>query len=256
MKGLRSRLRSRRQRPRRGLPVEEGHGIDENTRYWDTYAGVWTSGFRGYEHGTGEQRESYTYLGEEWGNPKDVAEILEAWMFPQLTDRTIALEIGSGGGRIAGQVAPRVQHLYCLDVSVEMLKKLAEAMEGRDNVTLLHVPDAVFPSELTTAGLDFIYSFDVFVHLDLHTQWKYIRQIGEVLRPGGMAFLHTTNLTTAAGWQRFSAQSRATLDGHFFVVPEEIRLLAAKAGLSVEKESSEDPSNFYAARDYLVLLRK
>ena len=252
---LRSRLRTLGRRKSGGLPVEESHGLDENKRYWDKYAGFWTKNFQGYEtEAQADAPDAYRYLGEEWANPEQVEQILESWVFPYIGPDTVALEIGSGGGRVAGRVAPLVKHLYCMDISSEMLKKLTEALADRDNVTPLHVEDAVFPDVLK--DLDFIYSFDVFVHLDLHTQWKYIRQAAEALRPGGAAFFHTTNLRTHEGWKRFSSQERATLDGHYFVMPETVRLLAAKAGFRVEKESTEDPDNFYTARDYLVLLRR
>ena len=244
--------------PLSGPPaVEEGHSLEENRSYWNRYAKSWVQNFRGYEVGSpAQQTDAYEFLGDEWGNPQHVTEILDEFVYPFLSADSLALEIGSGGGRIAARVAPRVRHLYCMDISLEMLKRLSVILADRENVSYLHVEDATFPSELMTPGLDFVYSFDVFVHLDAHTQWKYIRQIAQALRPGGRAFLHTSNLTTEGGWQRFSSQDRATLEGHYFITPEILRTLVTRAGLTVETEASEDPSNFYKARDYLVLLRK
>jgi SAM-dependent methyltransferase len=231
--------------------------LDENRWYWNKYAKRWTQQFRGFEAGEGGIAPAeYEYLGDEWGHPEDVTAILEEFVYPYTTADAVVVEIGSGGGRIAGRIAPRVKHLYCIDISTEMLERLKLVLSEQDNVSFLHVDDATFSPELIVAHPDFIYSFDVFVHLDVHTMWKYMQQIGLALRPGGKAFLHTTNLTTTGGWNRFSAQEKFTLEGHYFVTPELVRTLASHAGLQVETEANETPDNFYKARDYLVLLRK
>lgn len=237
--------------------VEEHHGPDDNRRYWNRYAERWTQQFRGYELSTSPERpENYEFLGDEWGNPDHVNEVIEEFIFPYISARSVALEIGSGGGRVAARVAPRVKHLYCVDISKEMLKRLSVALGDRSNVSYFHVEDAVLPDELNSDALDLVYSFDVFVHLDLHTMWKYVRQIGSLLRPGGHAFLHTSNVTTEAGWQRFSTQDRPSLEGHYFITPETLATLTRRAGLTVVKESTEERTNFYKARDHLVVLRK
>jgi SAM-dependent methyltransferase len=230
--------------------------LEENRQYWNRYAQTWSGVFGGYELKAGTQSRSYRYLGDEWGHPDHVTEILDEFVYPYATKDAIVVEIGAGGGRLAARVAPRVKHLHCLDISVEMLNRLRVVLCNRDNVSFVHVTDATFPPDLTSDGADFVYAFDVFVHLDVHTMWKYLRQIGLALRPGGVAFLHTTNLLTKGGWRRFESQDRFTLEGHYFITPEVVKTLAARAGLTVAKEAEEDPANFYKARDYLVLLRK
>jgi hypothetical protein len=44
------------------------------------------------------------------------------------------------------------------------------------------------------ASLHLLVCFDVFVHVDLHTQWWYWQQIAQVLAPGGRAFVSTANI--------------------------------------------------------------
>ncbi|MDQ6839647.1 MAG: class I SAM-dependent methyltransferase [Actinomycetota bacterium] len=64
-----------------------------------------------------------------------------------------------------------------------------------------------------------MYSFDVFVHLDLHVQWSYIKEIERMLKPGGKVFIHTADLTTSAGWNRFVRQSGYRVEGFYFMTP-------------------------------------
>ena len=233
-------------------PKQKPHGVE----YWDRYARTWRQEFRGYESAGDARPDTYEYLGDEWGNPEHVREVLEEFVYPYTDASTVAVEIGSGGGRVAGRLAPRVKHLYCLDVSVEMLDRLRTALADRDNITYIHVANATLPTEVIEARPDFIFAFDVFVHLDLHTMWRYVKQIADALPSGGHAFLHTANLLTEAGWARFSVQKRHTLEGHYFVSPDIVRTLLARAGLRIVREASEDPANFYKARDYLVVGEK
>jgi hypothetical protein len=44
------------------------------------------------------------------------------------------------------------------------------------------------------------------VHLDRHTQWRYLVQLHDVLKPGGRALVRTTNLRATRGWDRFPQQ--------------------------------------------------
>lgn len=249
-----SGLRRKRDAP----SPSELNNIEENRRYWNIYAKHWTKDdFRGFELTTESTPQTYELLGDEWGHPEHVSAILDEFIFPYIDADTVAIEIGSGGGRIASRVAPRVKHLYCLDISLEMLHQLKKAMGDRQNISLVHIEsDAVLPPAVLPAEPDFVYSFDVFVHLDLHTMWKYIKQVGEVLRHGGRFFLHTSNLLAPEGWNRFASQEGFSIPGHYFVSPEIVKKLAHEAGLKVVMESSQDLSNFYKARDYLVILEK
>ena len=70
----------------------------------------------------------------------------------------------------------------------------------------------------------FIYSFDVFVHLDLHTIWSYMKTIHRMLLPNGKCFLSTSNLLAPLGWERFSTQDKYTVGGFYFTTPDAMRV--------------------------------
>ena len=57
-------------------------------------------------------------------------------------------------------------------------------------------------------------------------------------------------------WERFSAQESYSVEGHYFVTPELVHVLAERSGLRPIKRSCVDPANFYFNRDYLVVLEK
>ncbi|MEH1818463.1 MAG: class I SAM-dependent methyltransferase [Nostoc sp.] len=102
---------------------------------------------------------------------------------------------------------------------------------------------------------DFIYSFDVFVHLDLPTIWKYLNSIYKILNKGGRAFIHTSSITTPNGWTRFCSKADSE-QLYYTTSPEAIKWLIEKAQMTVIKESMPDGNNFYLERDYLVVIQK
>jgi SAM-dependent methyltransferase len=241
-----------------GMP-SRWRNVEYNRALWDWYARSWDKKRVNIENpDVGEdQRSSYlTYLGDEWGRSSDVDKIVEEYIYPYVTQDSVVAEIGVGGGRIASRVAGMVKELYALDISKEMLHRAQSALACYSNVRFillkppLHLPDAL------TSRCDFIYSFDVFVHLDLHTMWRYFMQIDHALKQGGFAFIHTTNLKAPGGWQRFSSQEAFTVHGHYFISPEVVEILAEHSFLKVTKTSNPDPTNFYFNRDYLVILEK
>ena len=241
----------------RGMP-SRWRNIEHNRALWNRYAKTWDKKRIPVENPDidEDQRSAYlTYLGDEWGRRSDVDKIVEEYIYPYITQDSVVAEIGVGGGRIASRVADKVKELYALDISKEMLRTARVALANHPNMRfiLLHNPE--LPDTLIER-CDFIYSFDVFVHLDLHTMWKYFVQIHRALKGGGHAFIHTTNLKAPGGWERFSSQDEFSVGGHYPISPEIIEILAEHSGLSITRTSTPDPSNFYLNRDYLVIVEK
>jgi SAM-dependent methyltransferase len=235
--------------------------VDGNRRLWDAYAGAWRQDEAYLDVELSEAdaeawRERHVHLvGDEWGTPADVDRVLEDFVFPYLRDDATVAEIGVGGGRIAARVASRVAELWGFDISKVMLQRAREALAAHQNVRLVLLKEASLPADLD-GRFAFAYAFDVFPHLDLHVQYRYLRQLHTLLEPGGHALVHTSNLRAPAGWERFASQPVPSIRGFFFVTPETVDLLAEHAGFVVERRSQVDPSNFYYRRDYVALLRK
>lgn len=254
----------RRHAERAMLPPEDISALDNvgyNRRVWDWYATKWSVlEFRrrqlAYEGRYDEDPGTVSRLGEEWGRLDDARQVVEEWIIPYVDDRSVVGEIGTGGGRIARMVAPVVKQFHAFDISSRMIalvrRELADLGDAR-----FHVLDGShLPADLQ-GQFDFLYSFDVFVHLDLHVQWRYLLDVKRLLKPGGRAFIHTANLTTTPGWDRFAAQDTYRVEGFYFMTPQAVATLASRAGLEVVRElSGSDGANFYYERDYFALLQK
>lgn len=105
-------------------------------------------------------------------------------------------------------------------------------------------------------SFDFLYAFDVYVHFDLHSIWQHLREINRLLRTGGRAFLHTTNLRAPDGWTHFAEQDRYSVEGHYPITPDVLKTLLEHTSLAMITESKPDPENLYLNRDYLVVVER
>lgn len=204
-------------------------------------------------HGShSEGAEELRFVGDEWSPAADLARVVHEFIEPFVSAESCAGEIGSGGGRVAAQVCPLVERLHCFDVSTAMLAKARTALTTHKNASFTLLDEPRFAPELAET-FDFLYAFDVFVHLDLHLMFAYLKEMRRVIKPDGKIFISTANLLAEGGWRRFEAQSKPSVGGFYFVCPEIVRTLLARAGFRVIKEAAPDPDNVYYNRDFLVV---
>ena len=247
-------------RIREQIAPSDASNFSVNRRLWDAGSRNWDkrSVTLSFEPASGRERyveSKLEFLGDEWSEPEAVDEIVSEFIRPFVTPESVVGEIGVGGARVASRVAPHVGKLYCFDIAPAMLARAKKALAGSDNVEYVLLRKPVFPREFAGA-FDFVYSFDVFVHLDLHGMWRYFQEVARVLRCGGRAFIHTSNLAAPDGWARFASQEEYSVLGHYFVSPEIVQILSARSGFAIIKQSVPDPSNIYLNRDLLVVLKK
>jgi SAM-dependent methyltransferase len=236
--------------------------VSVNRRLWDRYVTRWTPetidlSDIGIDDSRRQAyvREKISLPGDEWGRPEDVAEVVRACVEPYLTPTSEVLELGVGAGRVARLVAGRARRFVAADISPKMLKRARAELAAFPNVEFVLLDGPRLPRELD-GRIDFAYTFDVLVHVDLHTMRDLFFELARVLKPGGKVFVHTANLLTEAGWSRFAGQERYQPAGFYFVSPEIVDTLLGRAGLTILEHPALGASNFYLARDYLVVAEK
>lgn len=222
--------------------------VSYNEKLWDFYKNAWF-----IRKLVVERSKSLQVIGDEWGNKEAVLEVISDFIKPYINSNSIVCEIGSGGGRIASKVAPLVKELHCFDISINMLNECKKNLNNTKNI-YFNLLDKKTLLENIKTKFDFVYSFDVFVHMDLHAIFKYFRQIRQILNTNGKVFLHTSNLKTVNGWEKFNSQEYYSPEDFYFISPEIIEILANKAGFKIIKTSSEANSNPYFSRDYLFVM--
>lgn len=235
--------------------------VTTNQKLWENYSKEWQPN----EHWVQKMAENVCMgcdiqaLGDEWAPRKDTQEIIDMFIKPNISSSSNVIEIGVGGGRIAREVVAHVSQLTCYDISTMMLKRAREAIpeEHRDRVSF-HCLDTTLSLGEWAAdnSVDFMYSFDVFPHVDLHVMLTYFREAQRVLRPGGQFFFSTSDMTSPGGWERFSRQKSTTVGGFCWTSPDAVLSLVERAGLKVAARAQYRADNVYLHRDLLLVVQK
>jgi hypothetical protein len=121
--------------------------------------------------------------GLQWGDPEDprnpaLQAIRDRWILPYVDSARIGLEIGPGGGRWTRYLLG-FRQLYVVDCHAELLGELRKNFPHPHIVEILN-NGADFPG-VPPASVDFVFSFGVFVHLDLDIILAYLASLHAVI---------------------------------------------------------------------------
>jgi SAM-dependent methyltransferase len=186
-------------------------------RGWDNYARAWEPSKLPVLPG-----HAVAHLGDEWAAEDSAAggttygldedavprfstllkeQVLDPYLPPHASE---GLEIGPGGGRLTALLLPRTEILHAADPSGAMLKRLKARFAGVDSLRTYQTDGMTLPP-LRPSSLDYVVSFDVFVHFEPRLIYWYLRQIKSLLKPGGVGLLHYASVLSPIGWRQFEA---------------------------------------------------
>jgi ubiquinone/menaquinone biosynthesis C-methylase UbiE len=164
------------------------------------------------------------------------------------TDRV--LELGCGVGRIGHELAAHVAHWEGADISANMLKVARERLAGFDNVGFTELMCSDLKS-LPDASFDKAYSIAVFIHMDKEDFYLYLEELARVVKPGGLIFFDTWNISHPVGWRRFAVElnpfrgvvptERKDVARNQFSNPEEVRSFLDHAGFETLDLLTDSP---------------
>jgi len=151
--------------------------IDKSKQFWDADC-HWSQ--------AGDEWSAF------WGSPRAQWEgCLLPRIFPFLKGRV--LEIAPGRGRWTQFLQAQCASLIGIDLApscVEYCKK-----RFRDYANLeFQVNDGLMLPMVDDRSIDFAFSFDSLVHVESNAVSSYVSELARVLKPGGVAFIHHSNL--------------------------------------------------------------
>jgi SAM-dependent methyltransferase len=152
--------------------------IEENKQYWDG-GFSWASG------------------GDEWS--RDWGDVPTQWfgtILPRIHSFLPAgtiLEIGCGYGRWTQFLQKHCSRLVAIDLSGECIDACRVRFADMPHVSC-HLNDGTSLAAVDDLSIDFVFSFDALPLVDRRTIESYLAQFGRVLTPGGVAFIHHSNL--------------------------------------------------------------
>jgi SAM-dependent methyltransferase len=149
-------------------------------------------------------------------------------IFPwsDLPANAAGFDLGSGSGRWARMVAPRVGTLTCIDASGDALAVARRTLAGRDNVRFVHATVGALP--LPSASFDFGFSLGVLHHVP-DTE-AGLRAAVKLLKPGAPFLLYLYYAFDNRPWW-FRRVWQASEVGRHFVsrLPHALRYAASQA---------------------------
>jgi SAM-dependent methyltransferase len=161
------------------------------------------------------------------------------------------VEIGCGVGRLTRVIAERAASVKALDVSSEMLAIARNENSELSNVEWIH-GDGVSLAGIGDGVADAVVSHVVFQHIpDPRITLGYIREIGRVLKPSGVAALHLSNDKEVHHWRASLGERVRTLVGRApkgqtheawtgsAVELDDVRAAATDGGMALEKVVGE-----------------
>ena len=158
-------------------------------------------------HTRWNDKHEWSSDGDEWnGSARFCGQPYEAWkdslvetfLLPHVTPESRTLEIAPGHGRWSTYLVDRAAHVDLVDLSESCIDFCRDKFADRTTVDY-HVNDgSTLPVE--SGSIDFVWSFDSFVHMAPDVIRTYLQEINRVLRPGGEAVLHHAGRRHATRW--------------------------------------------------------
>jgi len=134
--------------------------------------------------------------GEEWSAPwgTSAAQWFGA-ILPRIRDclpTGTILEIAPGFGRWTHYLKDYCEELWIVDRSSECIEACRRRFAAEPHVRC-YLNDGRSLSMIPDASVDFVFSFDSFVHPNLDVIEAYLRELGTKLKIGGKGFIHHSN---------------------------------------------------------------
>jgi SAM-dependent methyltransferase len=113
--------------------------------------------------------------------------------------RRLAVEIGSGLGRVCLALADHFDRAVGIDVSPEMVRR-AQELVTNEKVTF-EVGDGTTLAPVSDGQADLVLSFTVFQHIpDVRVIDRYIGEAARILKEGGVFVFQWNNTPGTRGW--------------------------------------------------------
>jgi ubiquinone/menaquinone biosynthesis C-methylase UbiE len=150
---------------------------------------AWNQQVWGEKHGWQADGDEWNGMAAHCGQPYPAwkAALVEEVLLPSARDADV-LEIAPGHGRFSAEWVPVARSAVLVDLNQSCLDACRQRLEGHD-VTYVLTDGTTLPG-VPDASIDFVWSFDSFVHMEPDVISAYLREIRRVLRPGGRFTLH------------------------------------------------------------------
>ena len=152
--------------------------IEWNRKVWDQ------------AHDWSEEGDEWSGMAAHCGQPYEAWKqaLIEQFLLPNIDGKDV-LEIAPGHGRFTQSIVPVAASTTLVDLSQTCLDACRDLFGDAPNVTYVLTDGTSLPG-VPDQSIDFVWSFDSFVHMELPVIDAYLAEISRVLRPGGSFNIH------------------------------------------------------------------
>ena len=154
------------------------HTVEHNRKLWESYD--WSNSGEEWTH------EAKTYRGLEPNAWK--TSLIDGMMLKYIKKGSIILEIGPGAGRWSEILQGLAIRLVLADISKKCLDICRKRFKNYEHVEYYLVERGL--GFIPDSTIDYIWSYDVFVHINPSDIEAYIIDFERILKPGGYAIIH------------------------------------------------------------------
>jgi len=131
---------------------------------------------------------------EEWKQS-----LVDEFILPNIKANNSALEIAAGYGRWSVFLQPLCSRLILVDLNPQCIEQCKKKFSTSDNVEYRVTDGSTLP-DVADQSIDFIWSFDSFVHMDPAVIRAYFQEMRRVLTPSGKAIVHHAGRSERWRW--------------------------------------------------------
>ena len=178
--------------------------IDNNLSVWDQQYNWPKNG----DEWDGQARFCYQPY-DEWKKS-----LVETFIGPNISESSVVLEIAPGHGRWTKEIVECCKELILIDLShscIEFCKKLFATY----NYVRYIVNNGKSLNGVKDNYVDFVWSYDSFVHMDKDTIESYLNELFRVLKSDGKAIIHHAGRRHAFLWLGF-LRHKGKIARHFY----------------------------------------
>jgi len=169
-----------------------------NNHDWSKYGEEWTD----------EVRELRGLDQNKWKNT-----LVNQMMIKYLNENSTTLEIGPGAGRWTEILQKKAYKAIIADISEECIRICKDRFQEYSNIEYYLIRDSRL-NFIANQRIDYIWSYDVFVHINPTDTEQYIADFQRILKSGGIAVIHHPGTYTDEVFPRKAF--RSYIDGQFF----------------------------------------
>jgi ubiquinone/menaquinone biosynthesis C-methylase UbiE len=150
----------------------------EQNRFWDRY---------NWPQDGDEWTDQARFCGMAYSVWKQ--DLVDTFIVPSVTEKSTVLDLGVGHGRWTPILAHRAQRYIGVDFNPLCLDYCRRRFAGLANAEFL-LNDGRALSLVTDRSIQFIWSYDSFVHIEPDITQGYLAEFARVLSPGGRCTIH------------------------------------------------------------------